>query len=347
MNKRLSKIKEYMKKASLDSLLVTDRKNMRYLSGYTGEGYMLISDSLDCIVTDFRYTYQATMQTKDFEIYDISRFKPKDIFGSYQNTGYENESIKHQSYLSFKEIFKNLTPIKNELLKHRSVKDYDEINSIRKAQQIADSAFDHILPYIKAGVSERDIALEIEFFMRKSGAEALSFDTIVATGSHGAMAHAEPDNRLISNGDFVVMDFGCVYNGYSSDMTRTVCLGRATDEMKKIYNTVLKAQLSSLDMLRAGVKASDVHKNAQSIIDEQYPGLFGHSLGHGVGLDIHELPNLSPKNDEPLKEGNVVTVEPGIYVNDFCGVRIEDLVVIKEDGIENLTHSDKNLMELW
>ncbi len=347
MNKRLSQIKEYMKEASLDSLLVTDRKNMRYLSGYTGEGYMLISDNLDYIVTDFRYTYQAAMQTKGFEICDISNFNPKDAFRSYQNTGYENESITYKSYLSFKEVFKGFTPVGNELLKIRSYKDEEEINSIRTAQQIADKTFSHILPYIKPGVSERDIALEIEFFMRKSGAEALSFDTIVATGSHGAMAHAQPDNRLISNGDFVVMDFGCVYNGYCSDMTRTVCLGKATDEMEKIYNTVLTAQLSSLDMLRAGVKASDVHKNAQRIIDEHYPGLFGHSLGHGVGLDIHELPNLSPKNDEPLKSGNVVTVEPGIYVNDFCGVRIEDLVLIKDNGIENFTQSNKNLIELW
>ncbi len=347
MNKRLSQIKEYMKESSLDSLLITDRKNMRYLSGYTGEGYMFIADDLRCIVTDFRYTYQASTQTKGFEIYDISTFKPKYAFGIYQNTGYENESITYKSYLSFKEIFKNLVPVGNELLKIRAVKDIEEINAIKTAEEIGDGAFSHILPYIKPGVSERDIALEIEFFMRKSGAEALSFDTIVATGSHGAMAHAEPDERVLLAGDFVVMDFGCVYNGYCSDMTRTVCVGKATDKMKKVYNTVLKAQLSSLEMLCDGVKASDVHKNAQSIIDKDYPNCFGHSLGHGVGLDIHELPNLSPKNDTLLKKGNVVTVEPGIYINDFCGVRIEDLVVIKDGGIENLTHSDKNLIELW
>ena len=347
MNKRLNQLKEYIKNSGLDALLITDTKNMRYLSGYTGEGYMLVSPSQCSIVTDFRYTYQASLQTKDILIIDSAGFNPKDAFGSYTAVGYENESIGHKSYLAFGEIFPKLVPIGNELLKMRSVKDEEEIKSIRIAESIGDKAFTHILPFIKPGVSERDIALEIEFFMRKNGAEALSFDTIVATGAHGAMAHAQPDNRKISNGDFVVMDFGCVYNGYSSDMTRTVCAGKATAEMKKIYNTVLDAQLSSLQMIKPGVSARDVHKNAQDIIDKDYPGKFGHSLGHGVGLDIHEMPNLSLKSEFVLTEGNVVTVEPGIYINGFCGVRIEDLVVVTGDGIENLTHSDKNLIELW
>ncbi len=346
MNKRLAKLKEYLRANKLDSSIITDRKNMQYFSGYTGEGYMFVSEDLCCIVTDFRYTEQAEKQTQGFTVCDSADFSPEENFSSFEATGFEDRSIGYLRYEAFKKIFKNLIPLGTGLLDMRAVKDDEEISNIRMAEHIGDMAFSHILDYIKPGVSERDIALEIEFFMRRNGAEALSFDTIVATGAHGAMPHAEPDQRVICNGDFVVLDFGCVYKGYSSDMTRTVCAGKATSEMKAVYNKVLEAQLSCLDMLKAGVKACDVHNNAQRIIDTCYKGCFGHSLGHGVGLDIHENPSLSSKNLNPLVVNNVVTVEPGIYIKDFCGVRIEDLVVIKEDGILNLTNSHKNLMEL-
>ena len=237
-------------------------------------------------------------------------------------------------------------PIDDAVSNMRAVKDDDEIKLIAGAEQIGDMAFRHILDYIKPGVSERDIALEIEFFMRKNGGEQLSFDTIVASGVHGSMPHAEPDDRVIEKDTFVTLDFGCVYGGYCSDMTRTVCVGKADSRMKDVYNTVLLAQEESLSMLKAGVKASDVHLNAQRIIDEKYPGTFGHGLGHGVGLEIHENPSLSSRNINMLEVNNVVTVEPGIYIPDFGGVRIEDVVVIKDDSYENLTHSPKKLIEL-
>ncbi len=346
MNKRLINLKEYIKSASLDSIVITDRKNMRYFSGYTGEGYMVVTEHDSFIVTDFRYTEQAEKQTEGFGVYDSADFSAEEAFKNFEATGFEDRSISFSRHEALKKVFANLVPVGIRLLDMRAVKDEEEIENIRIAEHIGDMAFSHILGFIKPGVSERDVALEIEFFMRKNGAEALSFDTIVATGAHGAMPHAEPDHRLISAGDFVVLDFGCVYNGYSSDMTRTVCVGKASEAMKDVYNTVLSAQLSSLDMLKAGVKACDVHNNAQSIIDINYKGRFGHSLGHGVGLDIHESPTLSSRNTEPLAVNNVVTVEPGIYIPDFCGVRIEDLVVIKEDGVLNLTQSPKNLIEL-
>jgi Xaa-Pro aminopeptidase len=346
MNKRLAKIKEYLKANSMDSLVVTDPKNMRYLASYTGEGYLVISQDTDYLVTDFRYITQAKEQTQGFEICDISSFKPKEEFGGFKRTLFEDASVSYATYKKLSESFASLNPLGSVLLDMRAVKDEGEISAIAKAEQIGDMAFSHILSFLKPGVSERDIALEIEFFMRKNGAEALSFDTIVATGAHGAMPHAEPDDRKIQSGDFVVLDFGCVYEGYSSDMTRTVCVGKASPEMKKIYNTVLKAQTTSLDMVKEGMIASDIHANAQRIIDEVYPKTFGHGLGHGVGLDIHESPNLSPRNPKPLQNGNVVTVEPGIYIDGFCGVRIEDLVVVDGDKCVNLTHSDKNLIEI-
>lgn len=346
MNKRLKNLKEYMQENSLDSLIITDRKNMQYFTSYTGEGYMLITHGKNYLFTDSRYTCQAAEQTEDVEICNVADVDLADAFGGYKRTGFENTSISYRSYNSFGKMFKDLVPIDGTILNMRAVKDAEEIENIRMAEHIGDMAFEHILPYIKPGVSERDIALEIEYFMKKNGAEGLSFDTIVATGSHGALPHAEPEERLIKKGDFVTMDFGCVYKGYSGDMTRTVCVGKATDEMKKVYNTVLKAQLSSLEMLMAGVNPAEVHKNAQRIIDENYKGMFGHGLGHGVGLDVHENPSVSPKNTNPLENGNVVTVEPGIYIPGFGGVRIEDLVVIEDKSIINLTKSPKDLMEI-
>ena len=346
MNKRLAKIKEYLKANSVDSLVVTNPKNMRYLASYTGEGYLVISQDTDYLVTDFRYISQAKTQTQGFEICDIAHFKPKSEFGGFESTFFEDTDISYHMYQKLSQNFLCLKPFGNVLLDMRAVKDKEEISAIAKAEEIGDRAFCHMLSFLKPGVSERDIALEIEFFMRQNGAEALSFDTIVATGAHGAMPHAEPDDRKIQSGDFVVFDFGCVYEGYSSDMTRTVCVGKATDEMKKIYNTVLEAQTTCLEMVKEGIIASEIHANAQRIIDEVYPKTFGHGLGHGVGLDIHESPNLSPRNTNPLQNGNVVTVEPGIYIDGFCGVRIEDLVVVDGDKCINLTHSDKNLIEI-
>ncbi len=346
MNKRIKILKQYMAEKGLDSLLLTCQKNMRYISSYTGEGYMVLTCGTDYLVTDSRYTEQARGQAFGFEICDIASFCPNEAFGDLKATGFEDKSISYFKYISFAEIFKNLLPIGDFIYEMRAIKDKEEIESIRMAEHIGDMAFTHILDFIKPGVKEKDIALELEFFMRKNGAEAMSFDPIVASGANGAMPHAEPGDTLIKKGDFVVLDFGCVYGGYASDMTRTVSVGKANDEMKKIYNTVLKAQTTSLDMIKAGVLPSLVHQNALAVTDENYKGKFGHSLGHGVGLDVHEMPNLSVKNNIPLKTNNIVTVEPGIYINGFCGVRIEDLVLVTDDGIDNFSKSSKNLIEL-
>ena len=347
MNKRIELLRKYMQENNLDGIIVTDGKNMRYFSGFTGgEGYLLVTESEKYLVTDFRYTEQALNQTSGFKVCDSADFDLKSETKSLSSVGFENISISFNGYVNLTKSIKKLVPLGFALLDIRAVKDSDEIQKIKMAEHIGDMAFEHILDFIKAGVSERDIALEIEFFMRRNGAEALSFSTIAAAGANGSMPHAEPDTKTVQNGEFVVLDFGCVYEGYCSDMTRTVCVGKATDEMKSVYNTALEAQLTSIDMLKDGVLPCDVHNNAQKIIDKKYSGCFGHSLGHGVGLDIHERPNLSPKNSVPLKCGNVVTVEPGIYIKDFCGVRIEDLVLINGKNVENFTTSTKKLIEI-
>jgi len=345
-NARIDKLREYMLKNEFDSMLVTDCNNMRYFSGFTGEGYLLITLNGLSLITDFRYIAQGKEQATEYEVFDIKDFELKDFSSGFFKTGFENKKISYNEYRKFADNIPNLYGVDDLFTDLRAVKTEKEIELIQKAEQIGDMAFSHILHYIKPGVRERDLALEIEFFMRKNGAEALSFDTIVACGPHGALPHAEPDERRIAKGDFIVFDFGCKYNGYCSDMTRTVSVGKADSEKKKVYDTVLKAQISSIDLLCDGVLPCDVHMNAQRIIDADYQRCFGHSLGHGVGLEIHENPTLSPKNSVPLKTGNVVTVEPGIYINGFCGVRIEDVVVISGDGIINLTKSDKNLIEI-
>lgn len=346
MNKNLCKLKQYLKDTSADAIVITDPNNMRYLASYTGEGYLVITDAKDYLVTDFRYIIQAHTQAPDFKVCDVSDFDPAAEFALLKKVYFENNTIGYSTYERLKKSFGNLVPAGDVLHDMRAVKDCREAEIIKKAQTITDKAFSHILGFLKPGISEREVALEIEFFMRKNGAEGASFDVIAATGAHGAMPHAEPDGRKIEAGDFVVMDFGCLLEGYRSDMTRTVCVGKATDEMKKIYHTVLSAQLSSLELIREGAIPSQIHMNAQRIIDEAYPGSFGHGLGHGVGMDIHEKPNLSPRNSVPLRQGNVVTVEPGIYIDGFCGVRIEDMVMVTADGYINFTASDKKIIEL-
>lgn len=346
MNKRIEDLRQYMLENGFDCLIITDSANMRYFSGFTGEGYILVTESKLVIVTDFRYTEQARQQAAGYEVFDRVDFELHTFMKDFEKTGFENRTISYNGYQQFSKSVKNLCGVDDAFTDFRAVKTPDEIELIRTAEGIGDMAFEHILGFIKPGVSERDIALEIEFFMRSHGAEALSFDTIAACGAHGAMPHAEPDDRKISKGDFVVLDFGCKYRGYCSDMTRTVSVGNADAEKKKVYDTVLKAQLASIDMLCKGAVPSAVHNNAQKIIDGIYPGSFGHSLGHGVGLEIHENPTLSPRNNIPLEKGNVVTVEPGIYLSGFCGVRIEDVVVIDDNGVQNLTKSNKKLIEI-
>ena len=262
--------------------------------------------------------------------------------------GFESGSLTVKEYHKLVEdISLPFVPCGDILERMRTIKSEEEVAAIRRAQAITDEAFSHILGIMTPAMTETDIALELSYYMHKHGAERCSFDIIAASGSASALPHAKCRNQPISKG-FLTMDFGCVFHGYCSDMTRTVSIGKATEEMRHIYETVLEAQLTALSLIRADAGCKDVDAVARAIIDSEYSDAFCHSLGHGVGLDIHEMPSLSPRaGEERLACGNVVTVEPGIYLAGKYGCRIEDMGVVTEKGFDDLTTSTKQLIELF
>lgn len=353
---RINKLIDVLTKKNLDGMIITDAYNRRYISGFTGSsGYLYVSKNKKVMVTDFRYIEQATNQCVDYEIIDyasnglIETINQQILDDGAKKVAFEANDITYKQFLEMKDILKGieLVDTKDIIEEIRMIKDEEELACIKKAASIGDQAFSHILSFLKEGISERDVALELEFFMRKHGATKLSFDTIAASGKNSSLPHAHPTDKKLENGDFLTMDFGCVYKGYCSDMTRTVVIGKANEEQKKIYHTVLKAQLAALEGLKAGLTGEVVDKIARDIIYEAgYEGKFGHGLGHSVGLYIHEEPRLSPKGTKVLKENMIVTVEPGIYIPQFGGVRIEDQVCVKENGYINFTDSNKELIEI-
>ncbi len=318
-----------------DAYIITGRANIFYYSGFTSEDALLyISKNSLMLLTDSRYTVQAKEQAKGFDIITDSDFL-KNV--SEKNIGFEEQYMTCGRLSRLKEIAKNKTfvPAQEKISMPRRIKSDEEIKKIAAAEALGREAFSHITEFIRQGVSEREIALELEFYMRKRGAEGLSFETIVASGIRGAMPHGTATEKIIKNGEMVTVDFGCVLDGYCSDMTRTVAVGTPDSRMKEIYDVVQMAQSAAIAGIRSGIKCSDADKIARDIIkDAGYGENFGHSLGHSVGIEIHESPNLSPKSKDTLAQGNVVTVEPGIYVENLGGVRIEDVVVVTEDGAE-------------
>lgn len=345
MKSRVELLCEKLSKNNLDSIVITDLNNVRYFSSFSGtSAYLVISKKKRYLVTDFRYTEQASIQCDGFEIIDYKKSDIKDLVADFKYTGFENESISYRDYVKFSSVFKNLVGVNNLLGALREIKDNEEVKCIKKAVEIADDAFSHIVKYMKVGMSEKQIADELEFFMRRNGAERLSFDSIVASGIRGAMPHGYPTDKCLENGELVVLDFGCFYNGYASDMTRTVAVGNISDKLIDMYNTTLNAQLAAIDNISAGKTCMDIHNIAQGIIDKKYPEAFGHALGHGVGLEIHEMPTVHQKSEKILEESNVISVEPGIYIPSVGGVRIEDLVLITKNGCDVLTKSTKKLI---
>ncbi len=355
MQNRIDNLRESFESAGIDAVLVSNPYNLRYLTSFTGTyGWAVIGKEKCVFITDFRYDEQARRQCKGYDIVVLEKGIFETIFNVLQelgisNLGFEDNHITYRQYENYSSAFKNvnLFPVKNSIQELRTIKDEEEISKIQRAAQIADSAFSHILEIIKPGVSELDIALELEFYMRKNGASSLSFDTIVASGQRSSMPHGVATNKLIRYGDTVTIDFGCVFEGYCSDMTRTIFVGKVDEKLKEIYEIVLQAQLAALDILKPGIISRDVDRIARGIISEKgFGDNFGHSLGHSVGLEIHEKPRLSSKDETVLKQGMVLTVEPGIYVEGLGGVRIEDLVVITQEGFQNLVTSPKDLIIL-
>lgn len=355
---KVNEIQALMRDKKLDALLVTDRYNMRYLSGCTADtGCLYISENRWVFLTDSRYTTQAKAECGErFQVLEVTADcgyagHLRELTGIDQvgTIGYEDQVMTCAEAAHYQQETADLTwiPTGDMLNRLRYVKSEEEILLIEQAERIGDKAFDHILGVIRPGMTELEVAAEIEYVMKRQGAERLSFDTIAASGIHSAMPHAVPTDKKLENGDFLTMDFGCVYHGYCSDMTRTVVIGKATEKQKEIYHIVLEAQMAALDTVHAGMRGSKVDGIAREIIAQAgYGECFGHGLGHSLGLYIHENPRLSMMDDTILEEHMVETVEPGIYVPGFGGVRIEDVVVVERNGCRNLTHSPKELIEI-
>lgn len=347
------KLQNFLMEKGLDAALITKPENRRYFSNFTGSaGSLLITKESKYFFADFRYTQQAENQCIGFEIIKIK--DSNDIINKILELGisklaFEDDYMDYSTYASYQEKLNGteLVPLKGECTKIRAIKTEFEITQIAKAAKIADDAFSYMLTFIKTGMTELEVALELEFFMKKQGASALSFDSIIASGVRSSLPHGVASEKVIESGDFLTMDFGCVYNGYCSDMTRTIVIGKASDEQKKIYNIVLKAEEAALEVIKPGVFTKDVDKVARDIITEAgYGDKFGHGLGHGVGLEVHESPRVAGISEEILEENMVITDEPGIYIPGFGGVRIEDLLVVTKDGYRCLSNSSKKLIEI-
>ena len=336
----------------LEALVITGESAEFYAVGFHGEGLVLVTAQGSFYYTDSRYIEAANEEVTGCTVAMISDGKNHKAMAAEQlhalcltKLGFEEETVSVAEFEALKSAFGadvSFTGASALLRELRASKDEEEIAVMRKAQEITDRAFDQILAYLKPGVTESEIAARLTYLMQAMGAQRNSFDPIVASGPNGSRPHAIPGPRQIQKGDFVTMDFGCVWGGYCSDMTRTVAVGEPTAEMRRVYDTVLEAQLTGISMAKAGVIGAEVHNAAVAVLDKAgYAGKMGHGFGHSLGIDIHEDPGFRPATKTPMPVGAVVSAEPGIYLPGQFGVRIEDVVVLREKGCEVLTRSPK------
>lgn len=340
--------------AFADAIIITDELNQYYIGGFRyTDGYVVVTKQSAHIVTDFRYIEAAeALSPAGFEIvapksmreYIADVFKKENV----KTVAFEEDRVTYSALEALKkDIAAEFVTSRGVIEEMRRYKDHGEVEKILAAQKITDDAFEHILKVMTPSMTELDVAVELEFFMRKNGAEEKSFDTIAVSGSASSLPHGVPRNVKLEKG-FFTMDYGCVVDGYHSDMTRTVVLGKADDDMKKLYNTVLTAQVSAIEGAKVGMKCSAIDAIARDIIEDAgYHGCFGHGTGHGVGLEIHEEPRFSPKSADFFKSGHIITVEPGIYIAGKGGCRIEDMIYADGEKVVNLTGARKELIELF
>lgn len=355
MHSRINKLRELFSSFEIDGILVTSATNRRYISGFTGStGYVLISEKQAAFITDFRYVEQAKDQCPAFEIVDNQRkmnqaLKEKLEEYGIRKLGFEQDYVTFSQYDSFTQLASNTTwiPTSGLIEELRLIKDENELSKVRKAIEIADQTFSHIIGVIRPGITEEEVALEMEYYMRKLGASGASFETIVASGVRSALPHGRASTKVIQEGELVTLDFGAIYEGYVSDITRTVAVGEISDQLREIYDVCLQAQLAGVNHIKAGMTGKEADALCRDVIAKAgYGDAFGHSTGHGIGLDVHEGPNASTVSDHILLPGMLLTVEPGIYLAGIGGVRIEDDILITDDGNEILTKSTKELIIL-
>lgn len=353
---RIERLRTALEKRGLDAMLVRFASNLRYISGYSGSnGLALITGDEAFFFTDFRYKTQAAHEVKHMKVIVP---EGNDLFTEMQkhsclrpgmSCGFEGNHLNYETYQKLEELFpdtefKNVSMLMESLA---SVKEESEIENLQKAAEITDKAFMALLEEIKPGISERQLDARLSFIMKSLGSERDSFDTIIASGTNGAKPHHQPSEKKLERGEFVTIDFGAMYKGYHADVTRTVCLGKADTKQKEIYHIVLEAQELAIKHIQAGISGKAADAIARDLIAKKgYGDYFGHGLGHGLGLEIHAEPRLSPKYEEKLQTNQIVTVEPGIYLPGWGGVRIEDDVIVLGEDCRNLTTAPKELLEL-
>ena len=351
---RLQNLRQRLAEKELDGILVSQPENRYYLSGFDGStGYLLITAKDAILATDFRYIEQAKTQAPDYEVFritnDVAAWFPELIAGlNLKQLGFEGEHVTFALYRRLTEILNKaqsqfkLISMNGLVESLRAIKEPEEVELITKAVEISDSAVEHIRDIIHVGMSEKEVAWEIEKFMREKGSQSLPFDVIVASGPNAALPHAEPSPRAIQSGEAIIIDIGAKVNGYCSDLTRTVCLGAPDNTFNKIYDTVLGTQLTAMATIKGGMTGEEADSLARVVIEEAgYGEAFGHGLGHGIGLASHESPRLGPNSSENLVDGMVFTIEPGIYLTGWGGVRIEDVVIMENGRIRVITKARK------
>ncbi|MEE1238677.1 MAG: aminopeptidase P family protein [Acutalibacteraceae bacterium] len=338
------------------ALISSDADRLYYTGFHSSAGYVAVTSKKAVFLIDFRYFEKAKQRVDSCEVILLKSFAKQlgELFADEKiKTVYlETETVSLSAFSSLKKRLPDFkfsadNKLQKLITKQRSIKSADEIVLIKKAQKMTDETFSYIIKNICAGRTEREVMLDMEFYMRRLGSEGVSFDFIVVSGKNSSMPHGVPTDKRIEKGDFITMDFGAVCGGYRSDMTRTVAVGEVGDKQKEVYNIVLKAQEATIDFIRSGVVCKDVDRVARDIITKAgYGDCFGHGLGHSVGIEIHENPACNTVCDTVMEEGMIMTVEPGIYIENQFGVRIEDMVVVTEKGCENLTESRKDLIVL-
>lgn len=348
---RISRVRQKFSDYKIDGLIFFNMNNIRYMSGFTGsDGILIIGEKRTALLVDGRYVTQAKLEVVGAEIYEY-KDKIKGIIQvvaelNLKHIGFEAMSITVQMYNQLTRQLQNevLVPLGNELNFFRACKDEAEISLMKKAAEISSSAILALIPEIKPGFSEKDVALRLEIIARQSGADQLAFEAIVASGENSALPHARPTNRQIRRGDFIVVDFGVKYKGYCSDETCTFAFQELTNEQKHAYQLVKEAHDRAITAVKAGVAAAEIDCCARSIFGEKYGKYFSHGTGHGVGLEVHEAPRLAPDSPDILETQMVVTIEPGLYLPGFWGIRIEDTLLVKKNSCEKLTKMDKGLI---